>query len=169
VVGRILGVLLCLGILGGVAYVALSTRAERDESGRVVEGGEVDVMDIGVGDCTALVGEADMEEGEYFEVDSMDAVPCDEPHVHEAFAVLESPEPDGASFPGSDVLFDRALVDCLEPFEAYVGVEYEASALYYEALIPTEGSWDLGDRESICYLRNEDSTTITGSAKGTGW
>jgi hypothetical protein len=51
-------------------------------------------------------------------------------------------------------------------FATFVGKSYEESALDFNYLSPSEGSWDSGDREILCLVMGPDQTT--GSLAGTG-
>ena len=55
---------------------------------------------------------------------------------------------------------------CIARFEDYVGVAYTDSPLEVFTIIPTEASWESGDREVICSLYNSDFTKLTGSMRG---
>lgn len=147
----------------GLVGAGCSTSAEvdettRDDSGAISEGGELGVFEIEVGDCFD-VGDAD-------EVETVDAIPCDQPHVYEAFATFDLT---GDEYPGDDVVGEQAGTGCIERFEAYVGAPYETSSLFVFPISPSEQTWeDQDDREVICTLVTEDQSPRTGSAEGSG-
>jgi hypothetical protein len=147
-----------IAVVAALAVVALSgcaETAERDESGEIVEEGEVGAFDIQEGDCFNTPTQADV-----FEVE---AVPCDEPHDDEAYAFVTI---DGNVWPGDDAVGDMSFDLCLGEFASYVGAPFDVSELTFYPLTPTESSWDLGDRESICVLFQMDGEKLEGSMQG---
>ncbi|HMG28909.1 MAG TPA: septum formation family protein [Jiangellaceae bacterium] len=113
--------------------------------------GEVDVLDLKVGDCLA---ESVPGGGE--EVSSVQSVPCSEPHSEEVYAAVTLPEGD---FPGEEAVVAQAEELCTAEFESFVGLPYEESALYLSYLTPTEESWSHGDREVVCTVYDPDGDT----------
>lgn len=119
----------------------------------------VDVFDVGVGDCFD-----DDALGESAEVSNVALVPCDSPHDNEVFAVFDMPD---GPWPGQEAV-DVAIDDgCLPRFETFVGIDYESSRYVSTSLFPTEGSWEGGDREIVCFLYDIDFAKLMGSAAGT--
>lgn len=126
----------------------------RDEFGNVIEGGEINVFSLNVGDCfTNLpVGE----------VSSIEAVPCGEDHLFEIYHLFDVDLP----------AFDSAAIDtaaadgCLAAFEGYMGVPFETSYYTFDGLQPSAGSWEAGDREVVCLTTPKNGTTTAGTAKG---
>jgi WD40 repeat protein len=97
---------------------------------------------------------------------TVDDVPCTQAHEEEVIGNLELPDPVGADVPPD--LYDRAVAACTDRFfKGYVGASYGDSAYYVSALIPTESSWDLGNRSVVCLLY-DPAGPITGSARGSG-
>ena len=150
--------------IAGVASVGLFLAAcgsdddtTRDESGAIVEEGELSAFSISVGDC--LVGSAAGE------VSGFDGVPCDQPHDNEVYHTFDLADGD---FPGDAVMQTQATEACLAAFETYVGISYQESPTYdITWLSPTAGSWGQGDREIACLVNNLDGTQKVGSAEGT--
>lgn len=115
--------------------------AERGDDGSLTSGGTVSVTDLRAGDC--------FNSGEEQEISEVDGVPCDEAHEYEVYAVQDR---DGDAYP-TDAEFDAIFESiCVASFDPYVGVPYADSALYAGMITPSEGSWDEGDREYVCYL-----------------
>ncbi|MDN3026515.1 DUF4190 domain-containing protein [Streptomyces sp. S.PB5] len=112
---------------------------------------EGDCFDSGTG---ALTGEA-------YDVDE---VPCSQEHHGEVFAVEKLP---AGSFPGDDALTDTAEDKCYTLRETYamdVWAVPEDVDIYY--LVPSEESWDYGDREITCVFGNVDEkNSLTGSLR----
>lgn len=131
----------------------------RDESGTIVESGDLGVFAIKVGDC--------FDEVDYdAQVDEVSGQACNEAHIYE---VYHSFDITADAFPGDASVIDSAQTGCLAAFEGFVGIAYDASALDISYLYPTEDSWNLGDdREVLCMVYNLDGTTRTGSAAGVG-
>ena len=135
--------------VAALALFGCSSDPERDEeTGELVEVGNVDVADLEVGDC---IGE---ETGEG-EIESLEAGPCSEPHTREIFAALTVPDGD---YPGQEAL-DAEAEGCLVEFAEFVGMPYEESVLEINYMTPTEESWSTGDRELLCTVYDPDADT----------
>lgn len=150
---------LVIGLLGGFD----TDDSVRDESGEVIETGELSTFDMADGDCfddPALTGAADDEE---IEAETVEAIPCDEPHELEVYHIFEATDEE---FPGVDALAEQAQAGCAAEFKGFTGVRYDKSALDLYFYYPLESSWDLvGDRAIVCALDDPDETT-TGSLEG---
>lgn len=130
----------------------------RDDSGAIVEEGDLSAFSLNVGDC--LVGDATGE------VSGFEGVPCDQPHDNEVFLTFDMADGD---FPGDPAIQAEAEAGCLPAFESFVGTAYEDSIYGLTWLFPTADSWaELDDREIACLVNNFDGTQKTGSAAGTG-
>lgn len=116
-----------------------------------------------VGECILdpYVGEADAEGNWIFS--EVKVVPCDQLHYGEVYASGQSQL---AEF-DYDAVLAEAEAYCAANYEAYVGIPYAESALYYDYWYPTEQSWAAGDRELTCLVTTlaEDSV---GSYQGSG-
>ncbi len=128
----------------------------RDDSGSVIEGGEVGSQKIRVGDCFEDVGEGQLE--------SVTVVPCGDVHMYEAFHQFDVDRDD---HPGRFVIEDLAEQNCLGAFEGYVGLSYAESIYAISYFWPTEETWDrLDDRRVLCLLVRMDETPTVGTARG---
>jgi hypothetical protein len=137
--------------------------ADRDGSGEIVSGGQLDVMSLQVGDCFN-----DPEELEQVVFD-VAAVPCSDPHDNEVFAVAPLGGAFGDSYPGEEALDEYSYEICSgQLFDNYVGAAYADSSLEVFSFSPTEESWNDGDREFVCSLYRIDFGRITGTARGSG-
>lgn len=121
-----------------------------------------DVESLLIGDCF------DEPSGEEFS--SVDVVDCAEPHDYEVLATVDIP---GETYPGDFDVFIEAFEECEFFFTSYVGTDYASSEIYLAPFVPTESSWDAGDREAICaiYLPTADGEGVartTGSLQGSG-
>ena len=157
--GRLIVFLL---IMGGVFAYNLFTDARRDDTGAVVEAGEVSADQIRVGDC--LLYPADAEVAQDFEFEALTAVPCAEPHHMEVFASFERSD---AVYPGEDALFDIADGLCAPKFEAYTGVSPDLTArLTMSSIVPDAQAWSNGDTDVLCVVESFDGTAVTGTQQG---
>ena len=147
-----------LAIVLAVGYLSA---ARRGDDGTLASAGTVSVDDLRVGDC--------FDTGDEEEIADVDGVPCDEPHGYEVFSVEQH---DASSYP-TDAEMEAIFMNQCEPaFESYVGVPYADSAIYASMITPSEGSWDDGGREFVCYLFEpaddslEEVVPLTGSMRG---
>ncbi|MGB5756298.1 MAG: septum formation family protein [Acidimicrobiales bacterium] len=152
---RVLPIVVLLG-LGAAACgsTATSDESTRNDAGDIVEAGDVGVLALGVGDCF------DDPSEDATEVASVAAVPCDQPHDNQAYAVFDLPDGDWL---GQDPVVDAAFTGCLDRFEAAIGEPYDVSPLDILPLYPTEDSWNAGDHEVVCAVYNVDLSKLTAS------
>ena len=160
-VSRIVGIGAGLGLVGlGYAGLAGQDNTVRDDTGAVVEGGELGALRIRVGDCI-------LDDGEDGEIEVVDAVPCAEQHRSEVFAAFVLGGGDDAEYPGDDAVFLEAADGCYLRFEEFVGHPYESSVYNFGTITPTEDSWDhLDDREVLCTVFRFDGSLKSGTARG---
>ncbi len=121
--------------------------------------------DLVVGDCFDAPSAANAPTAGV-EVGDVQHHPCSEAHLYETFAVLKHPAEKSVAYPGTEALFAYAETNCLPPFEAYVGLAYDASALAAGSIVPQEAGWKDGQRSITCYVGSADETAVTGSLKG---
>lgn len=160
--GKIIGSTVAgLGLVGvGLAGIAGQDDTTRDEAGAIVEAGDLGAFRIRIGDCIGG-GIDDL-------VETVDGVPCDQPHEYEIYYAFNLPEGDG-DFPGETEVEDQSNEGCFGAFESFVGLPYEDSIYGFNVLTPTEGSWDeVDDREVLCLIGNYDGSMKSGSARDTG-
>lgn len=128
----------------------------RDENGNVVEGGDIGVFSLNVGDCFL-----DLPVGD---VSSITATPCAEDHGYEIYHLFDVDLPD----------FDSTAVEtqggegCLAAFDGYMGVSYADSFYDFTFLQPTSQSWEQDDREIVCFATPYNGGTTKGTAKDAG-
>lgn len=145
-------------VLAAVVLAGCSSGPERDEeTGELLEAGEIDVFELQVGDCLAGFDEQ-------AEISTVRVVPCSEEHTDELFAAAAVSEV-GDEYPGNDAIAEEANAKCYEEFEAFVGLPWEDSELDFGFLAPTEASWNDGDREILCTV-GDSSTSVTGTLEG---
>jgi len=129
----------------------------RDDSGTIVEGGDVGVFVLKVGDC---FNEPTADGA----ISDVAAVPCDEPHDLQIYAAFDLPDGD---WPGLKTVELDAALGCLERFEAAIGEPYETSPLDVFPMYPLEEGWnEVNDREVLCSAYNLDGSKLTGDVLG---
>jgi len=143
----------------GFAIYGAATNVDRDSSGAIVGGGNVDAFQIRVGDCFDDTGSFEEE------VTSVPGVPCSEPHDNEAFAVFDLTV---AEFPDEETMADLVSETCLARFESFAGIDYQSSSLEITSMYPTLESWQQDDREVICAVYDMNANKLVGSAEGRG-
>jgi len=115
-----------------------------------------------VGDCFNNTVTMDPQAGELVDVPREN---CTLAHDNEVIATVDL---DGEKFPGEEKLLLKGYEVCLPEFEKFIGVTFdEAGTLAYDFFTPTEASWELGDREVLCYVFDSDQQTEY-SLKGVG-
>jgi len=154
--------LLVYALLGlGVVAYNVSTQADRDATGAIVEEGSVDAFQLRIGDCFDDTGSISSSAGG--EVSSLPAVPCSAPHDNEVFAVFDLSVDE---FPEGEAMSQMAFDACQARFASFVGISYEESVLDILTLYPTRESWELqGDREVVCALFEMNAKKLTGTSK----
>lgn len=96
------------------------------------------------------------------DVEGVAVVDCARPHFAEVYEVLTLDE---GPYPGRDEVGEVAQQQCHAAFEPFVGEPFEDSAvLWFNALPPTEGSWEAGDRDVVCYVYDLVNGQIVGPA-----
>ncbi len=157
---RVTSSLVLLAALGaaGCSTTVSDDESTRDDSGEVVEGGEVGALRLQVGDCLADEAIGD--------VLSVPVVPCAEPHDSELYHEFDIA---GSEYPGEESVLDSAQQGCLDTFESFVGAPYAASIYDISYLYPIEESWNkIGDRTVQCGVYLVDGSLAVGSAAGIG-
>lgn len=146
-VGLGVGLVIVIGVIAAVLLFRQATSIIEEDGGAGFFGG-TDVSDLDVGACfdSSLPGVE---------------VACSEPHTHEVFGLV--PWTGSSSYPTALQVFSE--VYCEDAFDAYVGIDYFESALFYETARPSEAAWNAGERDIRCVLY-EPGTTLRGSEFG---
>jgi hypothetical protein len=135
IAGLVLSALWTVAI-AAIVVLAVSTDTERDASGRIVDGGSLNVFDLRDGDCLNDLGQTE-------EAMSVDAVPCAQPHDAQVYAVVQLP---GREYPGDDAVVEQSDRECGRRFPPEARREGEVYSFY-----PTRDSWEArDDREVTC-------------------
>ncbi|MCP3934766.1 MAG: hypothetical protein GY708_05265 [Actinomycetia bacterium] len=150
---RVLVTLALFGLMATGCSTEISTdESTRNDEGEIVEGGDVGVFVLAIGDC--------FDDATTDEVASVKTLPCSSPHDNQVYAALDLPDGD---WPGVETVQLDASLACLDRFEAALGEPYDTSPLDIAPLYPTEGSWGAGDREVLCAVYNVDLSKLTTS------
>jgi hypothetical protein len=129
IAGLILNALLVVAMIAG-GVLAVRSGAERDASGRVVDGGSVSVASLRTGDCVS--------ERPSGLVRNVDVSPCRSPHWGQVVAAFDLRE---GSYPGDEETERLADDGCLDriPPDVLTRVADEELGLYY--FVPLRESW----------------------------
>jgi hypothetical protein len=152
-------VLLPLVLALALAGACSDDKAGRGDDGRITDGGPVSVFDLRVGDCLRPDGDPKSE------LTEIHAVPCEEPHTQEVFALPDYEGEAGDVYPGESEIRRFADAACLEAFERYTGVDYLDSDLYFSYLHPSLDSWNSGDDRTIVCVIITPGEETTGSVR----
>lgn len=121
---------------------------------------EVGVDAVEVGDC---VNDDTLRDEGQVQVETVDVVPCRQPHDLEVYANVTVP---GDDFPGDQALEKFGERSCVAHFRDYVGIPLRHSEFDYFFYLPSEDSWNGGDRVVTCGVIHPDFEKLTGSARG---
>ncbi len=146
------------GIVVGIWWVVLGAdhlsrqagQADRDASGRVVDGGSVRGADLRTGDCFSSMPDNSFR--------SVRLGPCDQPHAAEVF---DSFTLIGATYPGDEQVDTLADSGCLERLSGFVGSGRQ-DFFAVGNTVPTAQRWGKGKREVHCLLFAKDGTLLPG-------
>jgi hypothetical protein len=119
-------------------------------------GGSRSITDMGVGDCFD-VAEPDVET-----IGDVTQRECTEPHQYEMYYVGDLPDGEYPSQADINVWLEA---NCLPAFDAYVGIDYQSSALFALHLTPTEDGWNDGDHSVQCALHDPNDPELTESLR----
>jgi hypothetical protein len=132
-----------------------------DATGGVTAPGELSAFEVRLGDCFM----DDLSESFMSQVENIEAVPCDEPHRNEVYALFDLPD---GEFPGEDEVVQLSEEGCFERFPDYVGTDPQESRLNVGYLFPTQQSWDTrNDREVTCAV-SDPAGDLKDSVEGVG-
>ncbi|NQX26848.1 septum formation family protein [Microbacteriaceae bacterium VKM Ac-2854] len=155
----LVGAALCASalMLVGCAGSATAEPAVRDTGGAIVAAGDSDVFSLQVGDCFV---EPDIDS-----VSDVEVVPCDDGFDLQIYNAFAQP---GAEYSTDDTLKAQADAGCEPAFDAAIGIAFSDSVLEYRSLVPSEISWNHGDRTILCAVYDPagaSTGTLLGSAR----
>ncbi len=133
--------------------------ATRDDDGQVSENEEIGVFRLRQGDCLMMPNQGIGGE----EVETLEAIPCDEPHDGEVLSIVTVAGGDDAPYPGDEAISSEAQTGCLDSFQSVTGRDFAADPFWdLTFLSPTSDSWTLGDdREIVCIVVPLDGELTT--------
>ena len=123
-------------------------------------GGDIatSVMDLKVGDCFNRSDSSD-------QVGTVDVVSCDTPHLYEVYNNSDIDDKKYTTAPTGDDLDTEISNACYDPFQTYVGIDYESSSYKVIVFYPMTSTWVQGDRTINCLITSQDNKPLTGSAR----
>ncbi len=141
-------------LLSGCSLLnTITNTTPRDASGTpTAENSNADVFSIKVGDCLNDVTTTGT-------VTTAPIVPCSEPHNSEVYKSITMPNGTGG-FPGDDAVKAQAEQGCADAFPGFIGISYNDSSLSISYYFPTSDSWANGDREILCTVYDQGTSTI---------
>lgn len=144
--------------VGGVAIFAgtggFDDETTRNDRGEIIESGGLGAFAMQIGDCVQVPVAS--------QVESLEAVPCTEPHDAQVYAKFDVGEDDKYVKSSVD---DQADEGCYERWRSAIGTVYEDDMeLDIELLTPTSESWSGGDREVVCMVVSIDGAPLRGSS-----
>jgi hypothetical protein len=152
---------LAIAVVAAIALAgACSDDKAKREGGEITSAGPISAFELRPGDCLYPDDKA------VGELENIDAVPCDEPHTQEVFAVPEYPDKGGV-YPGEGEIQTFADASCLEAFAEYTGTDYLDSNLYFSYLYPSLDSWNSGDDRQVVCVIVATGDEMTGTVRAT--
>lgn len=112
---------------------------------------------------TLSIGTCFDDPDSFEEVEDIPIIDCDSPHDNEVFANVDMT---GSDYPGFEAVNNRAFQICEDNFAAYLGISYDESIYDIAWFNPTADTWDIGDREVICFAYDLTYEKITGTVNG---
>ena len=152
-----IGLIIFVVLIAGGAIAGWYFNADRSSTGELTKSGDLQAVDLKVGDCF------DLKDPSADEVNDVTAGPCTTEHEYELFFVGALAE---GEYPSDDA-FDQYVVDnCNPAFATYVGTAYDDSELDVYWLVPTDDAWRAGDRTVQCAAFHPRVHRLTQSVRG---
>ena len=139
-------------MIGGVAYYTLTTKATRNDAGQVEKPGKQTAFELKAGDCFNNVPADDKQ------VESVDAVPCAQPHDAEVLVNVQVP---GSTYPGKDESAKQVEKLCVDKIGDKLANSPMSDRLDLYYLHPSVESWAHGDHEGTCIAAANDGKKLT--------
>ena len=137
-----------------VVVVVLATRADRDNAGQITAGGSVSATALREGDCVNDLKDTTS-------LLSLPAVPCNQAHEGEVFAVFDLP---AGPYPGQSGVDDAVNTECSGRLAGYSTTAAADPGVGLFSVYPLEQNWKAGDRQVVC-IAAPFSGTASGSIK----
>ncbi len=124
---------------------------------------QTSVFDVKPGECFQAPKEVKTE------LTDLPGTPCTKAHTQEAYAIVAYTAAAGSDpsvYPGDDLLTTFAQGTCAQRFQAYVGIDYLDSSLFFTYLLPSARGWEQDkDRNIICFVTTTGAS-LTSTVKG---
>jgi hypothetical protein len=161
-------VLFLLGATGCAILEPDLPAPDRNQAGELVAESDTNPAALRLGDCTSTLappGQPDAEvAGESFDIYEVTAIPCEDEHVFEAYALTTLPD---GEYLGDSWASDLADEFCTSEFEEFVGLAYDESELWLSYLYPSNEGWTWeDDRQILCFISITDEAPTTGTLAG---
>lgn len=140
----------------------------RDQSGEIVEQGELGVFVLRTGDCFDDSSTGDDGANSWYGLLSIEGQPCSSPHDSEAVGEYQVA---GEVFRSTEEYFDESESKCKSILELYSGKSIdELIAIWpeigFSSFVPTAESFAEDDRIVTCYVFLADETKFAKSVQG---
>jgi hypothetical protein len=146
-----------LGVVAGLLVVCLCATV----GGITLYSRESDSAPVRLSPRDLRPGECINELPEWDLIQVVPLVPCDEPHLYEAFGRIPIFSDVIGAYPGDDYITSFANGQCQLAFEAYVGVPMGRAPLQTYIVQPDEADWGRGRRDVLCLLSHPDGEPLT--------
>jgi hypothetical protein len=127
--------------------------------GKASSGSDRSVFDLQAGDCVVPPAKVQAE------ITKVRRLSCTQPHTEEAYAIVRY-DKNADTYPGDKQLHDFADGACLDRYEAYVGIPYTDSSLFFTYLLPSARGWNDGKDRNVVCLVTTTGEQLTTSVKG---
>ena len=145
-----LSIALLLGTgCGGSSEPSLADGSIRNEYGNIETAGQVGVLRLVPGYCFQLGDD---------EIEFVDAVPCEDEHIAEVFAVFDLADSD---WPGAAAVSQIAKSGCLDRFRTATGHNFDPVHMAITGYAPSERSW-VDDKRVLCVVTAHDLSLVRG-------
>ena len=148
----VVGVFVLIGAVAGWYF-----NASRAPTGEITKSGDMQAVDLRVGDCF------DLKDPSADTIEDVKAVPCTTEHEFELF--FAGPMIDG-EYPSDSAFESYVTANCHPAFATYVGKDLETSELDIYWMIPTDDAWRDGDRSVQCAAFHPRVHRLSQSLKG---
>ncbi len=135
--------------------------AAADPAATPPAGGDAGDYALAVGECVN-----DDEVENYLAGVDYFVTSCAHPHDNEVYYIYQYA---AGPYPGEEAAAAELEGVCLGEFPAFVGRDYETSALGIYTLSPDQGTWEAGEVTGECMVYDFDLNKLVGSAYQSGW
>lgn len=160
--GGVLAGVLTLAVITGIFWIGNGNGASADQAdetatrqiGQIIEGSQ-----LMVGDCVnPRTGTVSAQ---------WQLIDCDNSHQAQVSDILEHPDV-GQGYPGEAAMADWLGDRCDNASNEFIGVPILDTTLAARSSVPGSAAWLGGTTETVCYVQQLDSSSITQSLEDTG-